>query len=214
MLSRVRRSALVASALLLGSLLASCAPGRQPAASANAVDVQAPPAAPPAPPLVLELTEQRLSALPAMAGHAAMKFGPPDLSYNWRFGPTEDDLMVWGSFEPAWSDKQFSNVVVTSGYGIESDLSPELDLVAAIIGMARAELESRIIPTQEVGGRKVKVFDAGEFVANGLRVHYQFEDNSGVNGHHKPDLMVAILPVAYRAFAMSRSSNSAAAKGQ
>jgi hypothetical protein len=191
------------SFVLIGLLLAGCSRGDNSASPASANATPAP-AAQPAAPVVLELTEQRLSALPAMGGHSAMKFGPPDISYSWRFGSSEDDLVVWGSFEPAWSDKQFSNVVLTSGYGIQSDLSTELDLAAAIVGIDRAELENKVIPTQEMGGQKVKVFDAGEFVVNGLRVHYKFEDNSGVNGHHKPDLMIAILPEAYRDFAMSR----------
>ena len=202
------------SLLLLGILLMGCSRDDQSASSAGATGAAAPPAAPPAQPIVLELTEQRLSALPAMAGHRAAQFGPPDLSYSWRFGSSEDDLVVWGSFEPAWSDKEFSNVVLTLGYGIESDLAPELELAAAIVGMDRAELEKKIIPMQEIGGRQVKVFDSGEFVVNGLRVHYKFEDNSGVNGHRKPDLMVAILPEAYRDFAMSKPAkkNDAAAQ--
>ena len=104
-----------------------------------------------------------------------MVFGQaPDSHYNWRFGETEDELMVWANFEPAWSVTEFSDVVITSGYMIKSDLAPELDLVAAILEMERAEVEKKIIPTQVIEGHTVEVFGTGEFTANGLTVHYAF----------------------------------------
>jgi len=181
--------------------LAGCSKSEAPAlipASAPAAIV-----APVAKPIVLDLTSERLMALAPLAKKSPVIFGEaPSGSYNWRFGSSEDDLVIWASYEAAWSTKEFSSVILTSGYTIESDLSQELDIAAAMLAMDKPDLENKIMPTQTINGQKVKVFGTGEFSNNGLRVHYNFEDQSGVNGHHKPDLMIAILPETFRSFSI------------
>ena len=199
-----RRLRLHLTTLLASTIILACSQSA-PSPSSGAIVPSPPPATEPAKRIVLTLTPERLAALPPLAKKSPMVFGQaPNSSYNWRFGSTEDEMMVWAGFEPAWSVAEFSNVIVTSGYIIESDLAPELDLVSAILGMERSEVEKKIIPREVIGGRKVEVFGTGEFTTNGLVVHYAFEDNSGVNGHHKPDLMVAILPETYHAFSIEQ----------
>ncbi|MEO8003180.1 MAG: hypothetical protein ABI644_15020 [Arenimonas sp.] len=191
--------------LMLGlATLAGCSKSEAPPQVSASMPV--PKAAPVAKQMVLDLTPKRLQALAPLAGKSPVIFGEaPSGSYNWRFGPSEDDLVIWASYEAAWSATEFSSVILTSGYTIESDLSQQLNIAAAILAMDKSDLEKKIMPTQTMDGQNVKVFGKGEFSNNGLRVHYNFEDQTGINGHHKPDLMIAILPETFRNFSIEQA---------
>ncbi len=199
-----RRPAFCSTSLLLVLAITGCGQKEVPTPASPPLPLPAPVVKP----VILKLTPQRISALAPLAVKSPVIFGEaPKASYNWRFGPSEDHLVIWATFDAAWSATEFSSVILTSGYTIESDLAAELDVAAAILEMNRSDLDKKIMPIQKIGGVDVKVFSTGEFTHNGLSVHYTFEDNSGINGHTKPDLMVSIMPESYRTFAIEQARN-------